>query len=258
MERLQGKEIIDLTKEHPLLQYKELREEDVENIIVAFRKPRKAALRRTKTRIRVYVLDFFEYGVDAYRYLFDNASIYYTSTGVEIGLLFKLQNKVKQVRKVNLKFKPDFKWLIDNSFLDISHKKLAHDIRIMRNCYIHYQNILAYYAKIQLKDIPELIEQGVMSPEVYNLIRSDQDNTPIRIEHLETNEEIMPFINKRVKEHTNCMGSPISRMIAFKKRNNNTEQLNIQELLTVFGQQAFDSLTCIKWSLEVLKELYII
>lgn len=258
MERLKGKELIELVKEDPLLQYKELRSEDVEKFFIATRNPRKTALRRTKPRIRKYVLRFFEDGVNAYQYLFDNASIFYTATAVEMGLLFKFQSKVKQARKDNPKFKPKFAWLIDNSNLDDNTKKLAHDIRIMRNCYMHYQNIIAYNARRQLVDVPELIKQGVLHPEAGEIISSDKDNTPIRIEHLETNKEIMPFIDKRVQEHINWIGSTIPRMIAFKKRNNDTKLLNLQELLTVFGIEAFDALTCIKWSFSVLKMLYII
>jgi len=258
VERLKGKEIIELIKKDPLLQYKELRSEDVEKFFVATRNPRKTALRRTKSIIRKYVLTFFEDGINAYQYLFDHASIYYTSTSVEMGLLFKLQSKVKQVRQDNPKFKPKFKWLIDNSNLDESIKKLADEIRIMRNCYVHYQNIIAYNAKVRLVDIPELIKQGILLPEAKNILSSDKDNIPIRIEHLETNKEVMSFINKRVNEHMNGIGSTISRMNEFKKRNNDSRLLNSNELLMVYGQQAFDALTCIKWSFSVLKALYII
>ncbi|MFC1983761.1 hypothetical protein ACFLVO_01930 [Chloroflexota bacterium] len=258
MERLQGKELIELVREDPLLEYKELRSEDVEKYFLATRNPRKTALRRTKPIIRKYVLRFFEDGVNAYQYLFDNASIFYTTTAVEMGLLFKLQRKVRQAKKAGKKTRTDFKWLIYKSTLDGSTKKLTNDIRIMRNCYVHYQNIIAYNARRRLVDVPELIKQGVLRSEVGEIISNDKDNIPIRIEHLETNQEIMPFINKRVQEHINWIGSTIPRIIAFKKRNNDTKLLDLQELLTVFGIEAFDALTCIKWSFSVLKKLYII
>ena len=147
MGKLQGKELIELVKEDPLLQYKELRSEDVVSLFLATRSPRKTAQRRTKPNIRRYVLRFFEDGINAYQYLFDNASIYYTATSVEMGLLFKLRNQVKKERKANSRSRITFEWLIKNSNLDCNTKKLANDIRIMRNCYIHYQNIIAYYAK---------------------------------------------------------------------------------------------------------------
>lgn len=258
MGRLKGKALIELIKKDPLLRYKELRSKDVEIFFVATRNPRKTALRRTKPRIRTYVLRFFEDGINAYQYLFDNASIYYTSTAVEMGLLFKLQNKIKQERKDSPKFQPKFTWLINNSKLGENIKKLAHDVRKMRNCYVHYQNIIAYNAKLRLVDIPNLIKEGILLPEAADILPSDKDNPPIRIEHLETNEEIMPFIDRRGQEHINWIGSAITRMIAFKKRNNDTKPLNSEELLTVFGVEAFDALTCIKWSFSVLKALYII
>jgi len=257
MEKLQGKELIELLKEDPLLRYKELRSEDVVSLFLATRSPRKTALLRTKPNIRRYVLSFFEDGINAYQYLFDRASIYYTATAVEMGLLFKLRNRVKQEKRTNPKLRIDFDWLINQSNLDDDTKKLAHDIRIMRNCYIHYQNIIAYYAK-QLDEYKDLIEQGILRPEAANLLPRDKQDIPIRIEHLETNEEIMPFIQKRVSEHTNWVGSAISRLYAYKKGKNDTTILKLDELQLVYGAEALDALTCIKWSFKVLKALYII
>ncbi len=106
-----------LIKEDPLLQFKQLRSEDVENILLATRNPRKTALRRTKPNIRKYVLRFSQDGISAYQYLFDNASIYYTSTSVEMGLLFKLRNKVTKEKKTNHNLDTNFKWLINNGSL---------------------------------------------------------------------------------------------------------------------------------------------
>lgn len=258
MKKLQGKELIELLKEDPLLRYKELRSEDVVSLFLATRNPRKTALRRTKPNIRRYVLRFFEDGINAYQYLFDNASIYYTATAVEMGLLFKLRNKIKQAKQANPKLKNiHFHWLIENSNLDDNTKKLAHDIRIMRNCHIHYQNIIAYYAK-QQDEYKDLIKQGILRPEAANLLSRDKENVPVRIEHLETKTEEMSLINKRIEEHINQVGSAISRLDKFKKRNNDTTILKLDELLLVYGVEALDALTCIRWSFKVLKALYII
>ncbi len=258
MERLQGKELIELIKEDPLLQYKELRSEDVESIFLATRSPRKTALSRTKPNIRKYVLRFFEDGINAYQYFFDNASIYYTATAVEMGLLFKLRNRVRQEKKANKNSRCDFKWLINKSNLDNNTKKLAHDIRIMRNCYIHYENIIAYYARKREVDIPDLIKQGKLLPEITTLLSRDKEYAPIRIEHLETNKEIMPFIEKRIREHLNWAGSAFSRIDKFKKRKSGDKILWFDEALLIYGVEALDALTCIKWSFKVLKALHII
>ncbi|GEM_PF-6912082 len=257
MKKLQGKELIELLKEDPLLRYKELRSEDVVSLFLATRSPRKTALRRTKPNIRRYVLSFFEDGINAYQYLFDRASIYYTATAVEMGLLFKFRNRVKQATRNNPELSIDFYWLINQSKLDDDTKKLAHDIRIMRNCYIHYQNIIAYRAK-QQDEYKDLIKQGILRPEAANLLPRDKQDIPIHIEHLERKQEIMTFIRKRIKEHMNWVGSAISRLNTYKKRNNDTTILKLDELLLVYGVEALDALTCIRWSFKVLKALYII
>ena len=244
--------------ENLLQQYKELRSEDIEKYTIAIRNPRKTALHRTRLIIREYVLKFFKDGINAYQHFFDHASIYYTSLAVELALLFKLRNIVKRKKEENPDLNITFNWLIDNSNLNDDTKRLANDVRIMRNCYVHYQNIIAYNAKLRLVDIPELIKQGILRPETADILSTDKDIIPIRIEHLETNEEIMPFINKRGHEHTEWIGSAITRMYALKKRNNDNSLLNMHEVLAVFGTEAFDALTCIKWSLNVLKALYII
>jgi len=238
--------------------YKELRSEDVKEYFVAIQSPRKVALSRTKPLIRAYVLNFFGDGIKAYQSFFDHASIYYTSLAVELALLYKLRNRVKRDKEENPDLNITFNWLIDNSNLDDDTKKLAHDVRIMRNCYVHYQNIIAYKAKLRLVDVPELIKQGILRPEVTDILSTDKEVIPIRIEHLETNEEIIPFINKREHKHTEWIGSAIARIYAFKERNNDISLLNMHEVLAVFGTEAFDALTCIKWSLNVLKALYII
>ncbi|MFC1897812.1 hypothetical protein ACFLX8_04540 [Chloroflexota bacterium] len=257
MRKASSEEIIELMRIDPLLKYKELRSEDVNGYYVVTRNPSKTALSRTKQLIRSNVLSFYEDGLGAYQYLFDRASIYYTATAVEIGLAYKLRLKIKQEKERNSHLNFDFKWLIKNSNLDEKTRDLADDIRIMRNCYIHYQNFLAYYAKTRLVDVPELIKAGVLRPEVNEVIIGDKDNTPIRLEHLESQKEVMPFINRRITEHINWIGSVIPRMIEYKRNLGETNGLNLQELLSVFGQQAFDALDCIKWSLTLLKALYI-
>lgn len=257
MKKLQGKELIELLKEDPLLRYKELRSEDVESLFLATRSPRKTALRRTKPNIRRYALSFFEDGINAYQYFFDRASIYYTATAVEMGLLFKLRNlrnRVNQEKRENPRFKPGFYWFIEQSNLDDDTKELAHDIRKMRNCYIHYQNIIAYRAKRQ-DEYKDLIKQGILRPEAANLLSEDKQDIPIHIEHLERDEEIMPFIEIRMKEYANWI---VPRLVKYNQNNNDDTILMPDGLMAVYGFEAFDALTCIRWSFKVIKALYII
>lgn len=245
--------------EHELqLHYQPLRSEDVESIFLAIMNPRKTALRRTKQIIRLHVLRFFQDGINTYQDFYDNASIYYTSTAVEMGLLFKLRNEVKKQKEGNQRLRIDFNWLIENSNLDPNIEQLTHNVRLMRNSHVHYQNIIAYNAWQTNVHIPELLRRGVLRPEAASLLKRDKEDIPVRIQHLEENKEIKAFIQKRMEEHSNWLGSAVSRMYAFKNDSGNKDLLNTDELLSIYGYEAFNALTCIKWCFSILKALYIV
>ena len=85
--------------------------------------------------------------IDAYRYGFDNASIYYAGTAIELTLMVFLREIINQERQINPNLRIDLMWLINHSgnFLDNDGRMLCHQIRIMRNCYIHYQKYNSSY-----------------------------------------------------------------------------------------------------------------
>ena len=260
----------DLLKEHPLLQSEGLRARHVEHITTAINNPRKTAIRRTKPNIRRYPLRFFKDGVWAYQYLFDNASIYYSSLAVEVGLLLKLRNLVKRKRQATPKLRITFKWLIDNSKLDEATKELAHKIRIMRNCYVHYQNLIVYIGWQHEVRWPKFVQQqkslAYNDPMQLNAISTleglfetwhGEDSIPIRLEHLETTQENMDFIAARRKEYPAWMGHALSEYVTYKGSNKGGSGaiLTLEEVQPICGYEAFDAHTCIDWSFKVLKAL---
>jgi len=88
---------------------------------------------------------------------FDYASIFHSSSALALGLLIKLNKKLTAEEKEKIK-RLDFKTLIkkcrNKDLLDEEHYRLAEDIRNIRNCYVHFENMMAYFNKLQgyLKD----------------------------------------------------------------------------------------------------------
>jgi hypothetical protein len=88
---------------------------------------------------------------------FDYASIFHSSSALALGLIIKLNTNLTDEEKRKIK-RLSFKILIDKcrdkGLLDKQHYELAEDIRNIRNCYVHFENMMAYFNKLQryLKD----------------------------------------------------------------------------------------------------------
>jgi hypothetical protein len=88
---------------------------------------------------------------------FDYASIFHSSSALALGLLIKLSTNLTDEEKRKIK-RLGFKTLIekcrDKGLLDKEHYGLAEDIRNIRNCYVHFENMMAYFNQLQryLKD----------------------------------------------------------------------------------------------------------
>jgi len=78
---------------------------------------------------------------------FDFASIFHSSSALALGLIIKLNAKLSDREKEEL-HRLTFKRLIKESkakgLLDEKHYELADDIRHIRNCYVHFENLMAY------------------------------------------------------------------------------------------------------------------
>jgi hypothetical protein len=88
---------------------------------------------------------------------FDYSSIFHSSSALALGLLIKLNEKLTDDEKRRLKL-PSLETVLrisrDKGLLDEEHYRLAQDIRNLRNCYVHFENMMAYFNQIQryLKD----------------------------------------------------------------------------------------------------------
>lgn len=88
---------------------------------------------------------------------YDYASIFHSSSALALGLLIKLNMRLtdsEKGKKKHLGFKALINKCRDVGLLDKEHYTLAEDIRNIRNCYVHFENMMAYYNQLQqyLKD----------------------------------------------------------------------------------------------------------
>ena len=242
-----------------LLRFKDIRLADIKNISDLTGKIRVSRIRHT---INYYPFRFFAEGIWAYEYLFNNAVIYYVGTAVEIGLLIKLKPLIEQERQLNAKLKPKFEWLTSHSepLLSKDLKAVADQVRIMRNCYVHYQNIIAHTAWMDQVRWPEIVEQVKSEykddPEIMRDIeflsesakehREKEGMFTIRFNFLETSQEMMSFIKSRYDEYLKWLPGFWST----KKH-----VMNIKDFHLIYGIESFDALSCIKWGFEILNEL---
>lgn len=240
---------------------KPYRTSEVRHIVNTLDKYDIPTLRRT---INYYPLRFLADGVAAYRYGFNEASIFHAGASVELGLVGMMQEKVNRLIQSNPKLRIDFKWLIQNSgdLLDTNGRTMCNDIRLMRNCYIHYENVIAHLGFMEQVEHPMLMEiirqeygdnpeTMAQISELEKSLNAKRDNggmLGIRFEHLEK-QEIFSFISRRYGEYINwfsSLESVRSRTVTEKERE------------VIYIHEAFDARECLTWAFEVLKKLGII
>jgi len=240
-----------------------LRSEDVSRITAVITPAKIDELRWT---IRYYPLRFLGDATEAYIYGFDNAVIFYAGIAIELALLALKRDEIKQELQLNPQLKVDFKWLIDHAgnLLDSGAIELCHNIRIMRNCYTHYENIVAHLAwmhdveeveiwkklQAELGDNPEALKFIDSLRKLMDDLYKQEGMLPIRFEHLEGNKEIMPFIEKRYKEYMNWI-------IAWYPKKQHLH-LTQKEFDAVYSVEAFDAFECINWAFDVVRKLNLI
>jgi hypothetical protein len=248
-----------VSEDDVVLKIKALKEADTKDISELINK---IGINRVRRSISYYPFRFFADGVDAYRYSFNNAVIYYVGTAVEIGLLIKLKPIVEQEKQTNPRFSPKFSWLINNSepLLGEVLKSIADQVRIMRNCYVHYENIVAHtawlnqvawpeivkYTKSKYKDHPEIIKVIEALAESEKETREKEGMLTIRFDFLETNQEIMTSMESRYDEYLKWLPKfwPTKKHI-----------MNFDLFRLTYDIECFDALSCIKWGFDILRKL---
>jgi len=240
-----------------------IRTNDVKDIANVIEQTDVANLRQT---IRYYPLRFLGDGINAYRYAFDNASIFYAGEAVELALLALLIDEIKFKRCQNPKLKKiDLNWLIKNAggILDDENMELANDVRKMRNCYIHYENIIAHLGWMDEVALPQILEMmrndpfnNTKSAKLIDLISKLMQEypksvgmLPIRFEHLETNPEIIPFIENQIEQYLSWLP------FAWESRK---RELSAEEFTNIYGIETYEALQCINWSFKIVHKLGLI
>lgn len=207
-----------------------------------------------------YSMKFLIEGVGAYLWGLDEAAIYYSSLAVELILLSRLTNKYGQfsLDKMNR-----FKLLIKNckkeGILDEERGQDADNLRLLRDCYIHYDNLLNYSSAMSRKLIASF------SSADNKLTEEDRKN----IENLKSTfsifEKAYPFSKARILsvERTSFLSRRIEEYAKWLQ----SQGLTLIDVLRIgftkeenmryrrVRQQKFDALTSLQWSLQLLQFL---
>jgi hypothetical protein len=199
-----------------------------------------------------YSIMFLTNGIGTYLLGLDEATIYYSSLAVEIILLAKLTNTYGEYRHEEMN---TFCSIIKNcekvGILDQERKKLADKLREVRDCYIHYDNILNYASDMSKK----LFESVASKAEHVKNSKADlMDFSPF--------EKAYPFSKARPlsAKRTNFLSERGDEYVKWLK----SQGLDIIDVVKIgytaeenmkyrrVRQQRFDALTALKWSFQIL------
>ena len=230
------------------------RKEQVEHIIEFCRK------RKSKDVIKDgYSIRFLSEGVGAYLLGLDEAAIYYSGLSVELILLSRLTEKYGQ-------FLPDkmekFASLIKNckGILDEKQRQVADDLRVLRDCYVHYDNWLSYVSDMNRKLMEsfnskdnELTEEDRKSAcatleNLFSIMEAAYPFSKARI----LRPERTSFLSKRAEEYNKWLQSQGLTLIDVSKIGI-TEEENIKYRRVRL--QKFDALTALQWTFQLLQFL---
>lgn len=241
-------------------QHREERIEEVEHI-------RKALNRLTKGEViksdKYFPIRFLTDGVDAYIELFDNASVWYSSLAVELALIVRLGKDIDQwkLKKERVTFYDLIEYAPKN-VLSLKMKKVAHDVRELRNCYIHYYNFM-YDQEIRNRRVKELMNQiereyGITATELFATIENLGmtgtneytefiDRRSIPVVERQVNNETKEFITLRYNKYLKWLSS--------EKAPQSLRNVPLDRVFEYYGIERFDARWCLDSSFRVLKHL---
>lgn len=84
--------------------------------------------------------DFYDYGLQAYLFGLDIATVIYCFSAVEMMLTFLLRTKRNANHRIIRGLKSLIKKACNEGLLDEEHSKIANDLRVLRNYYVHFVN----------------------------------------------------------------------------------------------------------------------
>ena len=100
-----------------------------------------------------YSFRFLDEGIRAYIYGLNEAAIFYASISVEVLLLSQAFKKEKTVLDNRVTFASLISTCRKLDVLDNETSKIANDLRVLRDCYVHYDNRLNYDRLTALQSI---------------------------------------------------------------------------------------------------------
>jgi hypothetical protein len=199
---------------------------------------------------------FMNESIRAYVSGLDEAAIYYSSLSVELILLSKLYRKLgKYDRNQMSRFESLIESCTSEEILDERLKEKADNIRLVRDCYVHYNNWLAHERASTSEDL-KLIE----SYKDEKLTKEMKEQAAKALE--ETNhllDEIFPAIPGSLVPHRkNFMDwrqKEYEKWIQSQDKSLYDVAMSSEREHRRFGRSKFDALTTMQWSLELLESL---
>jgi len=199
-------------------------------------------------------MKFYRYAITQYVLDFPESAVHYSSLSVELMLFrsaIKKLGKDKLVELIKQNRSLSFKWLIEkSSLLAKDDQRIAHNIRKMRNCYVHFQNVLLFNEVGRTPDAQWL--PGIPQEEVKKILAFDMQQRRSfeqifpSVEEL-ANKEAIDFIKSRRK----IMNEKAFRLMRDAMKADNLQSYDPME--TARRLQEEDILDCLKWSKQLLE-----
>ena len=118
---------------------------------------------------RHYPIRFLTDGISAYYEAFDNGAIFYAGLSLELAIDIRISQKLQDHGK-SLSFKRSIDQAVCLDVLRPQCAPMAHDLRKMRNAYIHYRNVLRYELEVNARTKEKM--QGI-----YPLLQQEMRET---------------------------------------------------------------------------------
>lgn len=202
-------------------------------------------------------MEFLLEGIKSYFFDFDEATIFYSSLAVELMLLRKTSIILAEQGLSKPLKSSSFWWLIHRTkILDPKHVIIADKLRLLRNCYVHFQNRILY-DKIKSKEHIRLLE--TYKDEKISRQMKDQVIKNVRVFD-KFAEEIFPSFSYSLEEKKNYINFMASRYDLWREWLQKEKGWSVHKLLRAgpleflrTRQRRFDALDALKWGKSVLE-----
>jgi translation initiation factor 2B subunit (eIF-2B alpha/beta/delta family) len=214
---------------------------------------------------------FLMEAITAYEFGFDLTAIFYAALSFEMALLIKVDEKIGDIKDEEKRKLKKLKNLIEKAYelqiIDEKHKAIAHTMRKLRNCYIHYYNAIHYLPVSSIP--PKVIEKlKTLIEKNQKLMKAFESIDQKAIEITEVlkkgkpvcswsiSPEAIEFMKERYEEYFNWYVDELEKNP--KQVINEIKHIGQINYPRRYDQKKFDALDMIKWDFEMLKHLKIL